>query len=66
MTLSCCVQIYDAGQYFTMTPLEGEKMKVVMSFIAGLSKDDSNKLDILCLSVQLLVCTSIFCSCAVL
>ena len=36
-----------------MTPLEGE-MKVVMSFIAGLSKDDSNKLDTMfvCLSLQ--------------
>ena len=46
------VQIYDAGQYFTMTPLEGDKMKVVVSFVAGLSKDDSSKLDV-CPSVSL-------------
>ena len=35
-----------------MTPLEGDKMKVVVSFVAGLSKDDSSKLDV-CLSVSL-------------
>ena len=49
------LQIYDAGQYFTMTPLEGGKMTAVVSFIAGLSKDDNNKLDAMfvCLSVCL-------------
>ena len=54
----CYAQIYDAGQYFTMTPLEGDKMKVVVSFVAGLSKDDNNKLAI-CLSVCLSICLSV-------
>ena len=51
------LQIYDAGQYFTMTPLEGGKMTAVASFIAGLSKDDNNKLDamFICLSIGLSV-----------
>ena len=37
-----CLQVYDAGGYFTMSPVEDTGWKVVVSAEDGLKKDDTS------------------------